>query len=149
MGTHTHTNVLVTEGAAACHPCPLCSFRGKAACGSPSVLHPPPWGGWPSSCHTGFWGRELGCGFEPWARACACRTARGVTCSLVGILKCCTCLVCENPPAKCTRRGSSALCCSKASHSQWRWAPSSANTAQLCWEVIAFPQGKEINAQSP
>lgn len=71
MGTHTHTNVLVNEGAAACHRCPLCSFRGKAACGSPSVLHPPPWGGWPSSCHTGFWGRELGCGFEPWALPCA------------------------------------------------------------------------------
>lgn len=147
------TNVLVKEGAAACCPCPLCSFQGKAVPGAMlqdclllrRVLVAP-------ACP------ELGRGFvsqpgrspelfHAQSHARVCTAAQGLTWSLAGILKCCSCLVCKYLSANCTRRGGSAFPCSKARGSQHRWGPSSANAARLCWEGIAFPRGKGICAQ--
>lgn len=125
------TSVPVKEGAAASCPRLLCSFREKAAptaCKLRAILQdciPLHEGGGPSLPHTGSQGGELGWGFvsQPGrspglfhAQRCArvCTTASGITCSLGGILKCRTCLVCKYLPAKCTREGSPALLCSKA-----------------------------------
>lgn len=126
--------MLVKEGATSSCPHLLCSFRGKAAptaCELRAILQDciPLSGGGPSLPYTGSQGGELGWGFvsqpgrspglfHAQRSARVCTTASGITCSL-GIkeyllLKCRICLVCKYLPAKCTRKGSPALLCSKA-----------------------------------
>lgn len=55
----------------------------------------------------------------------------------------------QKPSCKMHPKGQLSPLLLKSESRPGRWAPSSANVARLCWEVIAFPRGKEINAQSP